>query len=112
MDVIAERLNRLYVLVGQRRIRRTVAHTLWIYDRPLVIVETISEKLRLTGEEDITLYERAWDWLSETTEFGAPARRPSLVLSIGHSWETAPRTCPIGMGRQHARPDHYRRAAG
>ena len=86
VDVMAEQLDRLYNLVGQRRIelgilpfgaqlRRTAPHAFWIYDRRLVIVETISEELWLTGDEDIELYERAWDWLSETAEYGAPARR-------------------------------------
>ncbi|MEU9172203.1 helix-turn-helix transcriptional regulator [Streptomyces sp. NPDC048420] len=85
-EVMAEQLDRLYNLVGQRRIelgiipfgtqlRRTAPHAFWIYDRRLVIVETISEELWLTGDEDIQLYERAWDWLSESAEYGAPARR-------------------------------------
>lgn len=59
---MAEQLDRVYNLVGQRRIelgilpfgaqlRRTAPHAFWIYDRRLVIVETISEELWLTGEE-------------------------------------------------------------
>ncbi|MCX5056799.1 MULTISPECIES: helix-turn-helix transcriptional regulator [unclassified Streptomyces] len=86
VDVMAEQLDRLYNLVGQRRIelgilpfgtqlRRTAPHAFWIYDRRLVIVETISEELWLTGEDDIQLYERAWDWLSESAEYGGIARR-------------------------------------
>ncbi|MFI1965412.1 helix-turn-helix domain-containing protein [Streptomyces pathocidini] len=86
VDVMAEQLDRLYNLVGQRRVelgilpfgaqlRRTAPHAFWIYDRRLVIVETISEELWLTGDEDIALYERAWDWLAESAEYGAPARR-------------------------------------
>ncbi|MFE7856037.1 helix-turn-helix domain-containing protein [Streptomyces sp. NPDC057403] len=86
VDVMAEQLDRLYNLVGQRRIelgvlpfgaqlRRTASHAFWIYDRRLVIVETISEELWLTGAEDVELYERAWDWLAESAEYGAPARR-------------------------------------
>ncbi|GGR67346.1 transcriptional regulator [Streptomyces humidus] len=85
-DVMAEQLDRLYNLVGRRRIelgilpfgsqlRRTAPHAFWIYDRRLVIVETISEELWLNGEDDIQLYERAWDWLAESAEYGAPARR-------------------------------------
>ncbi|MGW3653461.1 helix-turn-helix domain-containing protein [Streptomyces sp. NPDC000878] len=84
-DVMAEQLDRLYNLVGQRRIelgilpfgaqlRRTAPHAFWIYDRRLVVVETISEELWLTGEEDIKLYERAWDWLDESAEYGPSAR--------------------------------------
>lgn len=85
-DVMAEQLDRLYNLVGQRRVelgvlpfgtqlRRTAPHAFWIYDRRLVIVETISEELWLTGQEDLQLYERAWEWLAESAEYGAPARR-------------------------------------
>ncbi|MEU8031951.1 helix-turn-helix transcriptional regulator [Streptomyces sp. NPDC049099] len=86
VDVMAEQLDRLYNLVGQRRIelgiipfgaqlRRTAPHAFWIYDRRLVIVETISEELWLTGVEDLQLYERAWEWLAESAEYGTPARR-------------------------------------
>ncbi|MET7700328.1 helix-turn-helix transcriptional regulator [Streptomyces sp. NPDC005485] len=85
-DVMAEQLDRLHSSVGLRRVelgilpfgvqlRRTAPHAFWIYDRRLVIVETISEELWLTGEDDIRLYERAWDWLAESAEYGAPARR-------------------------------------
>ncbi|MFI9772486.1 helix-turn-helix domain-containing protein [Streptomyces sp. NPDC052415] len=86
IEVMAEQLDRLYNLVGQRRIelgilpfgaqlRRSAPHTFWIYDQRLVIVETISEELWLTGEQDIGLYEKAFDWLAESAEYGAPARR-------------------------------------
>ncbi|MER6011813.1 helix-turn-helix domain-containing protein [Streptomyces bluensis] len=86
VEVMAEQLDRLYNLVGQRRIelgilpfgaqlRRTAPHAFWIYDRRLVIVETISEELWLTGEDDVQLHERAWEWLAESAEYGAPARR-------------------------------------
>ncbi|MET8765453.1 helix-turn-helix transcriptional regulator [Streptomyces sp. NPDC004658] len=86
VDVMAEQLDRLYNLVGQKRIelgiipfgaqlRRTAPHAFWIYDRRLVIVETISEELWLTGDEDVQLYERAWEWLAESAEYGAAARR-------------------------------------
>lgn len=85
-DVMAEQLDRLFNLVGQRRIeigiipfgtqlRRTAPHGFWIYDRRLVIVETISEELWLTGDEDLALYERAWEWLAEAAAYGPPARR-------------------------------------
>ncbi|EFL29547.1 regulatory protein [Streptomyces viridochromogenes DSM 40736] len=86
VEVMAEQLDRLYNLVGQRRIelgilpfgtqlRRTAPHAFWIYDRRLVIVETISEELWLAGDDDVQLYERAWDWLAESAEYGPPARR-------------------------------------
>ncbi|GGX99755.1 helix-turn-helix domain-containing protein [Streptomyces fructofermentans] len=86
VDVMAQQLDRLYMLVGQKRVelgvipfgaelRRTAPHAFWIYDRRLVIVETISEELWLTGEEDLQLYERAWDWLAESAEYGVTASR-------------------------------------
>ncbi|MFD8911744.1 helix-turn-helix domain-containing protein [Streptomyces sp. NPDC059575] len=85
-DVMAEQLDRLYNLVGQRRVevgilpfgtqlRRTAPHGFWIYDRRLVIVETISEELWLTGDDALALYERAWEWLAEAAVYGPPARR-------------------------------------
>ncbi|MEU3507974.1 helix-turn-helix transcriptional regulator [Streptomyces longwoodensis] len=85
-EVMAEQLDRLFTLVGQARIelgvipfgaqmRRTIPHAFWIYDRRLVIVETMSEELWLQGAEDVELYERAWEWLTESAEYGAPARR-------------------------------------
>lgn len=86
VEVMAEQLDRLYNLVGQRRIevgilpfgtqlRRTAPHAFWIYDQRLVIVETISEELWLTGEDDVKVYERAWEWLDDSAEYGTPARR-------------------------------------
>lgn len=85
-DVMAEQLDRLYNLIGLRsvelgilpfgtQLRRTAPHAFWIYDTRLVIVETISEELWLTGADDVALYERAWDWLAESAEYGPPARR-------------------------------------
>ncbi|MGW9117489.1 helix-turn-helix domain-containing protein [Streptomyces sp. NPDC055663] len=85
-QVMAEQLDRLYNLVGQQRIelgiipfgaqlRRTAPHAFWIYDSRLVIVETITEELWLTDDEDVRLYERAWQWLAESAEYGSPARR-------------------------------------
>jgi transcriptional regulator with XRE-family HTH domain len=85
-QVMAEQLDRLYNLVGQQRIelgiipfgaqlRRTAPHAFWIYDSRLAIVETITEELWLTDDEDVRLYERAWEWLAESAEYGAPARR-------------------------------------
>ena len=85
-DVMAEQLDRLYNIIGLRsvelgilpfgaQLRRTAPHAFWIYDARLVIVETISEELWLTAEDDIQLYERAWEWLGESAEYGTPARR-------------------------------------
>ncbi|WP_405909531.1 helix-turn-helix transcriptional regulator [Streptomyces sp. NBC_00828] len=85
-DVMADQLDRLYNIVGLRsvelgilpfgvQLRRTAPHAYWIYDQRLVIVETISEELWLTGQDDVQLYERAWDWLDGSAEYGATARR-------------------------------------
>ncbi|MFM9444583.1 helix-turn-helix domain-containing protein [Streptomyces acidiscabies] len=85
-DVMAEQLDRLYNLVGQRRVelgilpfgvqmRQLPSHGYWIHDRRLVVVETISEELWLKGDEDIQLYERDWDWLAESAVYGTAARR-------------------------------------
>lgn len=84
-DAMAEQLDRLFNLVGLRsvelgilpfgaQLRRTAPHAFWIYDRRLVIVETVSEELWLTGDEDIQLYERAWNWLAESAVYGTAAR--------------------------------------
>ncbi|MFD7781004.1 helix-turn-helix domain-containing protein [Streptomyces sp. NPDC059753] len=86
LEVMAAQLDRLYNAVGMAsvelgviplgaQLRRTPAHGFWIYDRRLVIVETISEELWLDGDADIALYERAWDWLTEAAAYGRDARR-------------------------------------
>ncbi|MFF2503480.1 helix-turn-helix domain-containing protein [Streptomyces sp. NPDC058067] len=85
-DVMAAQLDRLYNVVGMPQVeltilpfgtqlKRTPAHSFWIYDRRQVIVETITEELWLTAEEDLRLYERAWNWLAESAERGPVARR-------------------------------------
>lgn len=85
-DVMAEQLDRLYNLVGQRRVelgvlpfgvqmRQLPSHGFWIFDRRLVNVTTIGEEQWLTGDEDIELYERAWNWFAESAVYGPPARR-------------------------------------
>ncbi|MFF1694937.1 helix-turn-helix domain-containing protein [Streptomyces sp. NPDC058257] len=85
-SVMAEQLDRLYGVVGMPRVdlgilpfgsqlRRTAPHAFWIYDRRQVIVETITEELWLNAEDDVRLYERAWEWLAESAERGPTARR-------------------------------------
>ncbi len=85
-SVMADQLDRLYGVVGMPRVdlgilpfgaqlRRTAPHAFWIYDRRQVVVETLTEELWLTAEDEIQLYERAWDWLSESAERGPRARR-------------------------------------
>lgn len=85
-QVMAEQLDRLYGVVGMPQVdlglipfgaqlRRTAPHAFWIYDRRQVIVETVTEELWLTAEDDVRLYERTWDWLAESAERGPNARR-------------------------------------
>ncbi|WP_433547603.1 helix-turn-helix domain-containing protein [Streptomyces sp. CA-294286] len=85
-DVHAAQLERLIGLVGldtvelgviplRAEVRRTPAHGFWIYDRRLVIVETISNEMWLEDEDTISLYERAWDWLAESAVHGTDAQR-------------------------------------
>ncbi|MFD0625765.1 Scr1 family TA system antitoxin-like transcriptional regulator [Streptomyces sanglieri] len=84
-QVMAEQLDRLYNLVGQQRIElgiipfaaqlRRTAPMLLDLRQSVTIVETITEELWLTNDEDVRLYERVWEWLAESAEYGAPARR-------------------------------------
>lgn len=84
--VHAAQLDRLIALIGLdtvelgivpfgAQLRRTPAHGFWIYDRRLVIVETINTEMWLDDEESIQLYERAWEWLDEAAVYGASAHR-------------------------------------
>ncbi|MFP1626933.1 helix-turn-helix domain-containing protein [Streptomyces sp. 5K101] len=84
--VHAAQLDRLIGLIGLdtvelgivpfgAQLRRTPAHGFWIYDRRLVIVETINTEMWLDDEESIQLYERAWEWLDEAAVYGASAHR-------------------------------------
>lgn len=46
-----------------------------IYDRRRVIVETINTEMWLDDEENVVLYERAWDLMAEAAVQGPQARR-------------------------------------
>lgn len=85
-EVMAAQLERLSGLIGLdtielgvipfgAQLRRTPSHGFWIYDRRLVIVETISTEMWLDDEENIALYERAWEWLEDAAVYGVQARR-------------------------------------
>lgn len=85
-EVHAAQLDRLISLIGLdtielgivplgAQLRRTPAHGFWIYDRRLVIVETIDTEMWLGDEDSIQLYERAWDWLAESAVYGSHAHR-------------------------------------
>ncbi|MCZ4605397.1 helix-turn-helix transcriptional regulator [Streptomyces sp. Lzd4kr] len=84
--VMAAQLDRLRSMVGMdtvqlgiipfaAELRRSPSHGFWIYDRRLVIVETLSTEMWLDDEESVTLYERAWDWLADSAVYDATAHR-------------------------------------
>lgn len=84
--VMAAQLDRLRSMVGMdtvqlgiipfaAELRRSPSHGFWIYDRRLVIVETLSTEMWLDDEESIALYERAWDWLADSAVYDATAHR-------------------------------------
>ncbi|MFG2792642.1 helix-turn-helix domain-containing protein [Streptomyces sp. NPDC048419] len=84
--VMAAQLDRLRSMVGMdtvqlgiipfaAELRRSPSHGFWIYDRRLVIVETLSTEMWLDDEESIVLYERAWDWLADSAVYDAAAHR-------------------------------------
>ncbi|RCH68750.1 XRE family transcriptional regulator [Streptomyces sp. SDr-06] len=85
-DVHAAQLDQLISLIGldtielgivplSAHVRRTPAHGFWIYDRRLVIAETIDTEMWLDDEDSLRLYERAWDWLAESAVYGPQAHR-------------------------------------
>ncbi|WP_406191831.1 helix-turn-helix transcriptional regulator [Streptomyces sp. NBC_01017] len=84
--VMAAQLDRLRSMVGMdtvqlgiipfaAELRRSPSHGFWIYDRRLVIVETLSTEMWLDDDESIALYERAWDWLADSAVYDATAHR-------------------------------------
>lgn len=83
---MAAQLERLAGLIGLdtveigvipfgAQLRRAPTHGFWIYDQRLVTVETINAEMWLDDEENIALYEKAWNWLSEAAVYGQQARR-------------------------------------
>ncbi|MEW2631650.1 helix-turn-helix transcriptional regulator [Streptomyces sp. NPDC048389] len=97
-SVQAAQLDRLLSLVGLdtvelgivplgAELRRAPSHGFWIYDRRLVIVETISTEMWLDDDDSICLYERAWDWLAESAVYGHQAQR--LISRVRASLDTA-----------------------
>ncbi|MFJ7203122.1 helix-turn-helix domain-containing protein [Streptomyces sp. NPDC098789] len=84
--VHAAQMDRLISLVGLDTVelgvvpftadlRRMPSHGFWIYDRRVVVVETISTEMWLDDEESIQLYERAWSWFAESAAYGPSAQR-------------------------------------
>lgn len=85
-EVMAAQLDRLVSVIGlgtvelaivpfSAQLRRSPSHGWWIYDRRLVIVETLNTEMWLTDDDSLGLYERAWDWLAEVAVSGAAAHR-------------------------------------
>ncbi|MFJ7069885.1 helix-turn-helix domain-containing protein [Streptomyces sp. NPDC101115] len=75
MGVIGLDTVKLGVVPLGARLRRAPSHGFWIYDRRLVIVETINTEMWLEDESSVELYERAWEWLTESALYGEQAQR-------------------------------------
>ncbi|MFF0094667.1 helix-turn-helix domain-containing protein [Streptomyces canus] len=85
-EAMAAQLDRLRSMIGldtvelgiipfAAELRRSPSHGFWIYDRRLVIVETLSTEMWLDDDESIALYEKAWDWLAESAVYDEVAYR-------------------------------------
>ncbi|MFI1813895.1 helix-turn-helix domain-containing protein [Streptomyces sp. NPDC020422] len=75
MGVIGLANVKLGIVPLAAPLRRAPSHGFWIYDRRLVIVETINTEMWLADEASLELYERSWDWLSESAVYGTQAQR-------------------------------------
>ncbi|ALO09999.1 Putative DNA-binding protein [Streptomyces venezuelae] len=75
MGVIGLDTVKLGIIPLGARLRRAPSHGFWIYDRRLVIVETINTEMWLEDESAVELYERSWEWLTESAVYGEQAQR-------------------------------------
>lgn len=75
MGVIGLDTVKLGIVPLGGRLRRAPSHGFWIYDRRLVIVETINTEMWLEDETSMELYERSWEWLAESAVYGEQAQR-------------------------------------
>ncbi|MGW4997488.1 helix-turn-helix domain-containing protein [Streptomyces hydrogenans] len=75
MGVIGLDTVKLGIIPLGARLRRAPSHGFWIYDRRLVIVETINTEMWLEDEPSVELYERSWEWLTESAVYGEQAQR-------------------------------------
>ncbi|MFE9043125.1 helix-turn-helix domain-containing protein [Streptomyces sp. NPDC007818] len=75
MGAIGRGTVRLGIVPLGARLRRAPSHGFWIYDRRLVVVETISTEMWLEDEASVRLYERSWEWLEQAAVYGEQARR-------------------------------------
>ncbi|MFH9957299.1 helix-turn-helix domain-containing protein [Streptomyces roseolus] len=76
MSVIGLDTVELGIVPLAAELRAAPNHGFWIYDRRLVIVETIGTEMWLADAASIETYERAWDWLWES----AVQRRQARAL--------------------------------
>lgn len=85
-EVMAAQLDRLIGMVGMDRVSLGVIplgvplklspkHGFWIFDESRVIVETVNTELHLEAAEDVALYGRVWDRLSEAAVQGTHVHR-------------------------------------
>ncbi|MEU3750575.1 MULTISPECIES: helix-turn-helix domain-containing protein [Streptomyces] len=75
MSVIGLDTIELGIIPLGAELRRAPSHGFWIYDRRLVIVETIGTEMWLADDDSLATYERAWDWLADAAVHGEHARR-------------------------------------
>jgi hypothetical protein len=85
-EVMAGQHDRLIGLIGMpqvslgivpfgARLRLSPKHGFWIFDEERVVVETINSEFVLEAADELALYGRVWDRLSETAVGGEQARR-------------------------------------
>jgi len=90
-DVLAAQLDRLVSVSGLRNVRFGVIpfdarygfvphHGFVMYDRRLVLVETIAAELSLTQPQEITKYEKAFNGLAASAVYDGDARR--LIVKV------------------------------
>jgi hypothetical protein len=85
-EVMAGQLDRLSSLIGLDTVRLgivpfgavlkvTPKHGFWIFDKRLVIAETVSAEMWLDDAADVSLYRRVWEELCGAAVFDRQARR-------------------------------------
>ncbi|MGW7518379.1 helix-turn-helix domain-containing protein [Streptomyces sp. NPDC054796] len=85
-DVMAGQLDRLAGLIGMSTVSLGIVplgvalavvptHGFWLFDRRLVMVETIGAELRLNEGDEIDLYTTVWNELSDAAAYGSHAHR-------------------------------------
>ncbi|MFH8840881.1 helix-turn-helix domain-containing protein [Streptomyces sp. NPDC017868] len=75
MGVVGLDTVRLGIVPLGAQLRRAPSHGFWIYDRRLVVVETVNTEMWLEDEASVRLYERSWEWLEQSAVYGEQAQR-------------------------------------